>query len=40
MFRFFPVSFAEDSAPEECSQVWLRCDRLAFRVSLVHLQNG
>jgi len=34
LFRFFAVSYAEEGVPVECSQVWLRGDRLAFRVRL------
>jgi len=34
LFRLFAVTYSQDGEPVECSRVWLRGDRLAFRVDL------
>ncbi len=34
LFRLFAVTYDEQGAGLECSEVWLRADRLAFRVAL------
>lgn len=36
LFRLFAVTCDEHGAALECSEVWLRADRLAFRVALGH----
>jgi len=36
LFRLFAVTYDEQGAGLECSEVWLRADRLAFRVALGH----
>ncbi len=34
LFRLFAVTYDQEGAALECSEVWLRADRLAFRVTL------
>jgi len=39
LFRLFAVTYSQDGAPMECSRVWLRGDKLAFRVDLAPVRE-